>query len=184
VNTKAFGLGILAVLTLGLGAYRWRQQPLAFQDIQPGQPIVGTDYSYTFRISETTRSDGTFFKTFEVFLTDARSQTSVQLPGNFTLRERPGEFICVRCVAILRQAGHTYAVTRSHNGGSGGYYRHSILALSQPTAQGPATQLSCGKVYRQRTDLIFPSHREGCPEFWPDPQPQNWDHGYVVLPPI
>lgn len=180
MNGKALGAAVLTVVALIVGGYRVGDRSLAFRSIKPGETLPGTAYRYAFQLKEVMHSDGRLEKSSEVFLTNDQGQT-YQLPGNFVFRASPGEFICDQCVAVLQEGEDTYVVTRSPAEGNLGTYEHRVVNLSE---FGPATDTiypSCGQVYRQETDLVFPHHPAPCPGLWPLGRPRQWEYSHVSL---
>jgi hypothetical protein len=180
VNGKALGAAVLTVIALVVGGYQAGDRSLAFHSIKPGEILPGTAYRYAFQLKEVMHPDGSLEKSLAVFLTDDQGR-AYQLPGNFVFRESPGEFICDQCVAILQEGEATYLVTRSPSEDAHGTYRHWIVNLSQPSATQESGYLSCGQVYRQEQDLVFPHHPAQCPGLWPSQQPQQWEYHHVAL---
>ncbi|MFH7244843.1 MAG: hypothetical protein ACHWZW_18570 [Spirulina sp.] len=185
MNGKALGAAILTVVALVGGGYRAGNRALDFQSIKPGETLPGTPFRYTFQLKEVMHSDGTLEKSSSVFLTDDQGR-AYQLPGNFVIRESPGEFICDQCVAILQEGEAIYVVTRSPAANTPGTYEHRVVNLSEPIREpSPAAKAvypSCGQVYRQETDLVFPNHPAPCPGLWPVGQPRQWEYSYVPFP--
>jgi hypothetical protein len=180
VNGKALGAAVLTVVALVVGGYRAGNQTLDFQTIKPGEILPGTAYRYAFQLKEVMHPDGTLEKSSAVFLTDDQGR-AYQLPRNFVFRERPGEFICDQCVAVLQEGKDTYVVTRSPASENPGTYEHRVVNLSE---FGPATDTiypSCGEVYRQGADLVFPHLASSCPGFWAMVTPQPWEYSHVPI---
>ncbi len=182
MNEKALGAAVLTVVALVVGGYRAGNRALDFLTIKPGETLPGTAYRYAFQLKEVMHSDGTLEKSAAVFLTDDQGR-AYQLPGNFVFRERPGEFICDQCVAILQEGEAMYVVTRSPAAGDPGTYEHRVLTLSEAEPRPAANRVypSCGQVYRQETDLIFPHHPAHCPGPWSLGQPRQWEYSHVPL---
>lgn len=184
MNGKALGAAVLTVVALVVGGYQVGDRSLAFRSIKPGETLPGTAYRYAFQLKEVMYSDGRLEKSSEVFLTNDQGQT-YQLPGNFVFRESPGEFICDQCVAVLQEGEDTYVVTRSPATGTPGTYEHRVVNLSEairePNSVVKTVYPSCGQVYRQETDLVFPHHPAPCPELWSLGRPRQWEYSHVSL---
>lgn len=180
MNGTALGAAVLTVVALVVGGYRVGDRSLAFRSIKPGEPLPGTAYRYTFQLKEVMYPDGTLEKSSAVFLTNDQGQ-AYQLPGNFVFRESPGEFICDQCVALLQEGEDTYVVTRSPAAGNPGTYEHRVVNLSEPGPAPDRIYPSCGEVYRQGEDLVFPHLASSCPGLWAIVPPQPWEYSHVPL---
>jgi hypothetical protein len=168
---------ILSILLVTIyGFYQLSSSYLVFEDMKDDQIVQGTDYVPSFQKVEVTLSNGSPLKTTEIYLTNQRTHTRFSVLARFVFGQSLGETICYQCISVIHSHEHTYLITRADNGGSGGYYIHSIFEVVDNRLIDKGSYLSCGNAYLRDNRVTFPMHKTGCPELFTDMRRYAWEY--------
>ena len=176
-----FSFTLICFISLQLYLIFFRKD-LNFQDIQNGQNIKGTDFIYDIQSTEIGGTSGTTIEQKVVYLVNPKTGSrfkisfAVMNADNFYFSETPDGIVCHRCVDVIHSKNRIYLITRRNGGGSGRYFFHEVLEISDDHVQVLARHLSCGRAYVRNSEIVFPSRNSKCPKLLPDFDQDAWQY--------
>lgn len=176
MKTKPLLIGLPLVSGAVFCFYQLSANYLNFEEIRDGQAVQETDYVYDFQEIEINVPNGKSLRQTEIYLVNQKTNTSFRIPARFSFRRTLGEVVCDKCISVVELQNRLYFLTRAHNGGSGGYYIHSVLEIADNQAIEQGRYLSCGNVYIRNNQITFPRHEYSCPEMFLDVVSNAWEY--------
>ncbi|WP_416671651.1 hypothetical protein [Egbenema bharatensis] len=173
---KPLLFGLPVVFGTVFSFHRLLTNYLNFEEIRDGQAVQETDYVYDFQEIEVDLPNGKPLRRTEIYLVNQKTNTHFRIPAHFSFRRTLEGLVCDSCINVIQLHGRIYFLTRAHNGGSGGYYIHSIVEITDDQAIEKGRYLSCGNVYIRNNQITFPRHESNCPEVFPDMSLNAWKY--------
>lgn len=165
-------VSLALILLFGLTACSaLRKRSLRFDDAHHGAPLFETEYTFSLASERQQLPSGTWLTHDTLSLVHSETGEHFLVSTGRFLDESPNGLTCQDCVRSLKTDDERiYLLTRFNGGGSGGFYFHNLVELTDKGAVTRGGYDSCGQVLYNLGQLTFPSHEYKCPELFFTPE--------------
>ncbi|MEM9152125.1 MAG: hypothetical protein AAGB19_16955 [Cyanobacteria bacterium P01_F01_bin.3] len=162
------GKQLLVALSLVLGTtacFPLANRSIPFHHARHNQALPNTPYSISLETDETEIETGRWLRADSLSLVHQETG-EIFLVSTGSFLDKTAEIAnCKDCITAIEAHGKTYFLTRFNGGGSGSFYFHDIVELTENEAiPVRPNYISCGQVFKEDDQLVFPSHEFKCPE--------------------